>query len=213
MKKKRALLFVVSAPSGAGKTSLCREVANVLPDLYYSVSWTTRVARTGEVHGKDYFFVDTGKFQEFIQQGKFSEWAEVHGKLYGTHEESVRGKLEEGIDVIVDVDTQGANLLKKRFPDGVYIYILPPSLNTLRKRLYDRNSDAPEEIERRLNEARREIQDLDRYSYLVINDKFEKAKHELGAVILAERIKLRPAQTDWIKKTLLEDQPLTRKKG
>lgn len=207
------VLFVVSAPSGAGKTTLCREMAGRLDFLYYSVSWTTRPSRPDEVHGEHYFFIGKPEFQELIRQNAFAEWAEVHGNLYGTHAGLLHEKMEKGIDVIVDVDAQGAALLKKRFPDGVFIFIVPPSMETLRSRLYDRKSDDPEEIERRLKEARNEIRNLDDYSYGIVNDDIDRSARELEAVIVAERVRLRPLETEWIKKRLLEDKPLTRKEG
>jgi guanylate kinase len=213
MRKHDALLFVVSAPSGAGKTTLCREMSKRVRDLYYSVSWTTRLPRPTEVHGQDYFFTTKEEFQRLIERSELAEWAEVHGNLYGTHAGFMEQKIEKGMDVIVDVDAQGASLLKKRFPDGVFIYILPPSLEVLKGRLYDRGSDDPGEIERRLKEARNEIQDLDHYSYVIVNDQFEQSAQELQSIIMAERVRLRPAQTEWIKKRLLEDKPLTRKEG
>lgn len=205
MRRQRGLLFVVSAPSGAGKTTLCREMAHAIPNLSYSVSYTTRPPRSGEIHSKDYFFVSKEEFLALIRRNEFAEWAEVHGNLYGTHEGFLRRMMDQGVDVLLDVDAQGAGLLKKRFSEGVFIYILPPSMEALRDRLYERRSDAPEEIERRLAEARREIKNFHQYSYLMINDDFKKASQELKAIILSERLRLRPMDSDWIQRDYLKE--------
>jgi guanylate kinase len=182
-----------------------------LPDLNYSVSYTTRPPRPGEVSGKDYVFVSRDGFGRLADRDEFAEWAEVHGNLYGTHAATVRRMLDEGLDIILDVDAQGATQLKKRFPEGVFIYILPPSLEILRERLYDRKSDSADEIERRLKEARREVQTLDQYTYLIINDDFDRASRVLESVIIAERVRIRRQRTDRIKKRFLEEKPLTGK--
>jgi guanylate kinase len=203
--KRQGLLFAVSAPSGAGKTTLCREMALSISHLTYSVSYTTRSARPGEVHGRDYCFVSKEEFQEKIHRNEFAEWAEVHGHLYGTHAGSIRQVLEQGVDVLLDVDGQGAAALKKLFPEGVFVYILPPSLGALRDRLYERGLDATDEIQRRLNVARREIQNLDQYSYLIVNDDFKKARRELESIILSERVRLRLPDTESIKRNFLTD--------
>ena len=139
------------------------------------------------------------------QRGEFAEWAEVHGHLYGTHWGTLNRTLDEGIDVLLDVDAQGAALLRKQFQEGVFIYILPPSLGALKQRLFERGLDSPEEIQRRLKESRREIQDLDQYSYLIVNDDFKKAGRELVAVIIAERIRLRLPETELIKENFLKN--------
>jgi guanylate kinase len=208
---RKGILFVVSAPSGAGKTSLCRTMARNLADLNYSVSYTTRPPRPGEVSGRDYVFISRDEFGKLADRNEFAEWAEVHGNLYGTHAETIRRMLDEGLDIILDVDAQGAAQLKKRFPEGVFIYILPPSLEVLRERLYDRKSDSAEEIERRLKEARREVQTLDHYMYLIINDDFDRASRALESVIVSERVRIDRQRSDRIKKRFLEDKPLTGK--
>lgn len=205
MRRQRGLLFVVSAPSGAGKTTLCREMAHAIPNLSYSISYTTRPPRSGEIHSKDYFFVSKEEFLALIRRNEFAEWAEVHGNLYGTHEGFLRRMMDQGVDVLLDVDAQGAGLLKKRFSEGVFIYILPPSMEALRDRLYERRSDALEEIERRLAEARREIKNFHQYSYLMINDDFKKASQELKSIILSERLRLRPMDSDWIQRDYLKE--------
>lgn len=206
---RRGLLFVVSAPSGAGKTTLCREMVSLVPNLDYSISYTTRPIRPREKHGKDYYFVDRNEFERSIERGEFAEWAEVHRHLYGTHQGVLEKSMEQGRDVILDVDAQGAALLKTRFKEGIFIYILPPSLLALKDRLYEREADSAEEIERRLNQARKEIETIDQYSYRIVNDDFKQASRELEFVICAERLRLRYPETEWIKLTLLNNQSVT----
>ncbi|HLG21645.1 MAG TPA: guanylate kinase [Candidatus Manganitrophaceae bacterium] len=201
---KKGIIFVVSAPSGAGKTSLCRGVAEIVPNLQYSVSYTTRPPRPGEVHGKDYFFVDEATFRDKIDKNDFVEWAEVHGHLYGTSRELLMDWTDRGIDVILDIDSQGAMTLKKRYSDGVYIYILPPSFEALHQRLVNRKSDSPEEVARRLQKAREEIWNYRQYYYLIVNVDFKKALKELEAVIIAERIKMKQMNLSWIEETFIK---------
>ncbi len=201
---KKGLVFIISAPSGAGKTSLCREAAEVIPNLRYAVSYTTRPPRPGEVEGKDYFFVDATAFQKRIERNDFVEWAEVHGNLYGTSRELLNHWVEQGVDLILDVDCQGAMTLKKRLEEGVFIYILPPSFEVLRQRLVDRKTDTPEEIDRRLQKAREEIWSYRQYYYLIVNDEYKRAATELQAVIVAERIKMKQMNFSWIEETFIK---------
>lgn len=201
---KKGIIFVVSAPSGAGKTSLCREVTKLVPNLQYSISYTTRSPRPTEVHGKDYFFVDEATFRNMADKNDFIEWAEVHGNLYGTSREAMMDWINRGIDVVLDIDSQGAMTLKKKYNDGVYIYILPPSFEILRQRLIDRKSDAPDEIARRLQKAREEIWNYRQYYYLIVNSEFNKALKELEAVIIAERIKMKQMTLSWIEETFIK---------
>jgi guanylate kinase len=198
--KRRGLLLVVSAPSGAGKTTLCREMAHTVSGLQYSISYTTRTPRKGEVSGKDYFFVSEPEFMQMVRQEEFAEWARVHNHLYGTHAGFLKRTMDGGTDVLLDVDVQGAKLLKKRFPEGVFIFVLPPSMETLMERLRDRRSDTPEEIERRFRVAKEEIRNFVDYDYLIINDKIKKAIRDLESIILAERLRMTHADHDWIHK-------------
>ncbi len=202
--EKQGLLFVVSAPSGAGKTSLCKGIVKKVPNLSYSVSFTTRAPRPGEVHGQDYFFVDAESFRERIDKNDFVEWAEVHGNLYGTSRELLMSQTDRGIDVLLDIDSQGAMTLKKKHNEGVYVYILPPSFDTLRQRLMDRKSDAPEEVAKRLQRAREEIWNYRQYYYLIVNREYEDALRELEAVILAERIKTKRMNLSWIEEAFIK---------
>jgi len=202
----KGLLFVVSAPSGAGKTTLCREVVNQLPGLRHSVSYTTRKPRPGEVDGRDYYFLDETGFQKKIERGEFIEWAEVHGHLYGTSWDQLLLHSEQGVDLILDIDAQGAMQLKKKEVEGVYIYILPPSFEALKARLMERRSDSPEEINRRLRKARDEIWSYREYYYLIINDDVKRAMTELQSVIIAERIKMKRMNFTWIEETFIKSK-------
>lgn len=185
--KREGILFVISAPSGAGKTTLCKEVIDILPNLRHSISYTTRKPRPGEVHGRDYFFVAAEEFRQMVEDGEFAEWAEVHGNLYGTAVRTLEGYRANGIDVILDIDCQGARQLKERYRGGVFIFILPPSFAELRRRLDSRNSDSAEVIQRRLENAAGEIRESRWYDFIVVNDIFTKAVEELKAVLVAER--------------------------
>jgi guanylate kinase len=185
-RRRKGILFVISAPSGAGKTSLCHEVIDIFPRLRHSVSYTTRSPRAGEKDGVDYNFVSPGIFDAMIARGAFAEWAEVHGNRYGTAVETLDRFREAGYDVLLDIDCQGAAQLKKTCPEGVFIFILPPDFAELERRLRGRNTDAPDVIEKRLRNARREIREMVWYDYLVVNDDFARASGELQAILTAE---------------------------
>lgn len=187
MIRRRGTLFVVSAPSGAGKTTLCREVRQRLAGLAYSVSYTTRTPRPGERPGLDFHFVDEAAFRELQIRGAFAEWAAVHGNLYGTSATTLEEALREGRDVLLDIDTQGATQLRRRFPEAVLVFVVAPSMRELEQRLRERRSDADPEIERRLARAREEIALWRSYDYLVVNRNLETAVEQLTAVVLAER--------------------------
>src|SRR5262249_7727200 len=167
--KRRGTLIVVSAPSGAGKTTLCHEVRSLVPDLYYSVSYTTRAPRPGEVNGTDFHFVSAAQFVAMRDRDEFAEWASVHGHLYGTPARAIEGGLSRGLDVLLDMGAHGARQLRQRYPEAVSVFIMAPSLADLDARLRERKSDAPGEIERRLSRAREEIAAWRQYEYLIIN--------------------------------------------
>ena len=185
--KRRGTLVVVSAPSGAGKTTLCHEVRQLVPDLFYSVSYTTRLPRAGEVDGKDFHFVTDVEFLAMRDRDEFAEWAEVHGHRYGTPAKALESALERGLDVILDIDTHGARQLRQRYPEAVSIFIMAPSMKELEARLRERKSDAAVEIVRRLNRAREEISAWRQYDYLIINRDVKEAVDQLATVIQAER--------------------------
>lgn len=204
--ERRGLLFVVSAPSGAGKTTLCKELVALMPDLRHSVSYTTRKPRPGELHGREYFFVDEHLFQEMIQRNEFAEWAPVYGHFYGTPRSALTNMMDQGLDVLLEIDSQGAMQIKKRFEDAVYIYIMPPSLETLRLRLQNRAGDSPEEIQRRLQKAREEIWSYREYHYIVRNDDMKQALKELEAIVLAERIKTKRLDIGWLEENFIREK-------
>lgn len=184
---REGILFIISAPSGTGKTSLCRELIDIFPELRHSISFTTRPKRPGERDGVDYHFVSPETFARMVAQGAFAEWAEVHGNRYGTALETLESFRRQGADVLLDIDCQGAAQLKQNYREGIYIFILPPGLEELRRRLKGRNTDAPEVIERRIANARGEIEQAVWYDYLVINDDFDQALKELKSIVVAER--------------------------
>ncbi len=189
----RGELFLLSAPSGAGKTTLIRHLIDSLADsgrLEYSVSHTTRRPRLGEIDGKDYHFVEMQTFQRMIADDLFLEWAEVHGNYYGTSAAAVLPFLEQGGDVVVDLDVQGAERLMHRFPAAYSIFILPPSYADLVQRLENRRLDGAEEISRRLAVSLWEIKRFDRYQYVIINDDAERASQALAAIVLEKRCRL-----------------------
>jgi guanylate kinase len=187
VKRRQGVLFVVSAPSGAGKTSLCQELVSQVPDLRYSVSYTTRKPRPAEIADRHYHFVEEATFRDMIKEGAFLEWAEVYGHLYGTPRAPIKEWISEGIDVLLDIDTQGALQIRRHEPDAVSIYILPPSLEVLRRRLEDRKGDAPDEIARRLKKARDEVKNYRDYAHVIINEDFKSAVRQLEAIVVAER--------------------------
>src|SRR6185503_18334101 len=187
---RRGTLFVVSAPSGAGKTTLCREARLRLPDLAYSVSYTTRAPRPGEIAGTDFVFVTEPEFRALEQGGAFAEWATVHGNLYGTRASALEVALVAGRDVLLDIDTQGAAQLRRRYPEAVLVFIVAPSMDELAQRLRERRSDADQDIERRLARAREEIALWKQYDYLIVNRDVKEAMDQLESIILAERCRV-----------------------
>jgi guanylate kinase len=185
--KRRGTLVVVSAPSGAGKTTLCHEVRTLVPDLYYSVSYTTRAPRHGETDGTDFFFVTEGAFTAMRERDEFAEWAEVHGHLYGTPAKALESALGRGLDVLLDIDTHGARQLRQRYPEAVSVFIMAPSMAELDARLRERNSNSPGDIARRLSRAKEEIAAWRQYDYLIINRDVKDAVDQLATIIQAER--------------------------
>jgi len=185
--ERDGILFIISAPSGAGKTSLCNEIIDIFPDLRHSVSYTTRSARPGEKDGTDYFFVSVEQFRQMVDAGEFAEWAEVHGNLYGTSLKTLSECRSRGVHVVLDIDCQGARQLKACCDDAVFIFILPPDLDELRRRLVGRNSDSAEVVDRRMRVAVDEVQEAAWYDYVIVNDVFDRAVEKLRSVIIAEQ--------------------------
>ncbi len=181
-------LFVISAPSGAGKTTILKPILATLPAIGFSVSHTTRQPRPAEINGQDYFFVDEDHFKAIRQKGDFLEWAEVHGNFYGTSHSAVMAQLERGQDVILDIDVQGARQLQGRQELGAtFIFISPPSLAELERRLTGRQTESTETITLRLQNASQELQAAHRYDYIIVNDNLAHAKAMLTAIILEKR--------------------------
>ncbi|MBP2630872.1 MAG: Guanylate kinase [Firmicutes bacterium] len=180
-------LIVISGPSATGKGTICKELLKQYTDISYSVSATTRAPRQGEVNGVNYWFTSKDEFKNMISNGKLLEWAEVYGNYYGTPIERVKASLALGKDIILEIDTQGAMQVKKNFPQGIFIYIVPPSLEALVERIYKRGTDSTESIECRLNSAAEEIMNAINYNYIVVNDIVASAVDKVLSIIKAER--------------------------
>lgn len=189
MKRSRGCLFIVSAPSGAGKTTLCHKIIGLFDNLKPSVSFTTRLPREGEVNNVDYSFVDETVFRSMIGSDAFVEWAEVHGNLYGTGRKQLEELMQAGYDVILDIDTQGARQIKKSFTRGIFIFILPPSMKELRRRLESRQSNTREDMEKRLQRAEEEIREYNMYDYVIVNDFLNESLRKFESLIIAERLR------------------------
>jgi len=185
-------LFIVSAPSGAGKSSLVKAALADDKRLTLSVSTTTRSPRAGELNGREYHFVDRKTFETMLERGDFLESAEVHGNRYGTSQEWIKKARAKGLDIMLEIDWQGARQVRKAFPDAVSIFILPPppALEELERRLRGRGQDSEEAIQRRLRDAREEIGHLAEFDYVIINKEFEEARRDLAAIVRAARLKL-----------------------
>ncbi|HEX8089661.1 MAG TPA: guanylate kinase, partial [Blastocatellia bacterium] len=184
---ERGNLIVVSAPSGAGKSSLVARAVKQITRLRYSISYTTRAARGAEKHATDYFFVSEKDFQDMRERGEFLEFAEVHGFLYATHRATVEAMLDKGFDVILDIDVKGAQQIVRHMPEAVTIFIMPPSRKVLEARLRKRNLNAPADLDRRLRNATAEVQLYERFGYVIINDNRDRAFASLKTIIIAER--------------------------
>ena len=182
-------LFVVAAPSGAGKSSLVKALRPFDARVYPSVSHTTRAPRGQEKHGREYFFVSEAEFDAMVASDAFIEWAHVHGKRYGTSKKGIQDRLADGNDVLLEIDYQGALQVRKAFPQAVLIFILPPSWEELRSRLENRGEDAPEVIELRMKNAEEEMAQVAKFDFVIINELFESALFDLKAIIHAQRLK------------------------
>jgi guanylate kinase len=183
----RGTLYVVSSPSGGGKGTLVRGVLEVVDNLSYSVSYTTRGPRANEVNGREYFFVDVPTFEEMVANGEFLEWACVHGNFYGTSKRQIAEKTAAGVDIILEVDVQGAASVRQLLMDTVSVFILPPSFALLKERLCARGTDTPEALELRLRNAPDELRQYSLFDYVIINDEIKRAVGQLASIIQAER--------------------------
>jgi guanylate kinase len=180
-------LIIVSAPSGGGKTTLCRALRRRMPDLGYSVSFTTRPPRPGEQDGVDYHFIDVDEFEKGIAAKRWAEWAVVHGNLYGTSAEYLQRALADGQDILLDIDTEGTRQLLAHFPDSLTIFIEPPSMKVLARRLADRGTDDPETVARRLRDAEKEMAQRGMYRHRIVNGRLEATVEALTALVAEER--------------------------
>lgn len=181
------MLIVISGPSGAGKGTLCNLIKKEFPDIYYSISVTTRKPRQGEKDKVDYFFISKEDFLKLKEEKGLLEWAEVYGNYYGTPRKMVEDNIANGKDVILEIDIQGALQVKKQFSEGVFIFIVPPSINELKRRIEIRGKDSPEDISKRLSCAHDELSYVSEYDYVVVNDKLENAVVKLKSIIIAEK--------------------------
>jgi len=184
-------VYIISAPSGSGKSTLVNQVRLIVPGLKFSISYTTRAPRAGEQNGREYYFVPRNEFEEMVRKNEFLEYADVFGNYYGTARRFLREAEEEGKDLLLDIDVQGAAQIKRKIPDAVSIFILPPNRQELEKRLRTRSLDAEEVIQRRLVTASREIENYDKYDYILVNDRLEESIDALKSILLAERL-MRP---------------------
>ena len=175
-------MFIISAPSGAGKTTLCRAVRDRFADLQYSVSYTTRSPRSGEQNGVDYHFITAREFENGIQSGRWAEWARVHGNYYGTSAAFLDKTRAAGRDIVLDIDVEGTRQILKRYPDSITIFVMPPSMEVLRQRLEDRGTDSAEVIAVRLKNAENEMAQKGLYRHIIVNDRLPQAVAELIAV-------------------------------
>ena len=188
--KKQGLLIVLSGPSGSGKNTVCDEVKKNNFNIWESISMTSRKPRKGEEDGKAYYFVSENEFEKNIEDDKMLEWAKFAGNYYGTPKESVQKHLDKGEDVILVIEIQGALQIKKKLPQALFIFLLPPSMRELKRRLTDRHTESEEKILERFETAYKEINEISKYNYVIINDKVEEAAQKLDAIIKAERCRV-----------------------
>jgi guanylate kinase len=185
----KPLVYIISAPSGSGKSTLVNELMRLVPQLDFSVSYTTRAPRGSEQNGKQYYFVTRAEFEQMIRADEFLEHADVFGNYYGTARRFLREAEQKGHDLLLDIDVQGAQQIKQKLPDAISIFVLPPDRKTLEWRLRKRSEDAAEVIERRLVNAAREIENYSKYDYILINDKLEESSEILQEIVTGERLR------------------------
>lgn len=185
----KGILFIITSPSGGGKGTLIKEILRTMENISYSVSFTTRKRREGEIHGKDYFFVSPDEFENLARQGDFLEYAKVHGNFYGTLGRQVKMETESGRDLILEIDVQGAESVKAKMPEAVSVFILPPSFEVLRKRLVSRQTESEADLQLRLKNAKTEVKYYKHFDYVVINEEKTIAVENLRSVIAAERLR------------------------
>lgn len=187
---RKGLLIVISGASGTGKGTVCKKLLADLPKVAYSISATTRKPRVGEQNGREYHFLSVDEFKSWISEEKFLEYAEVYGNFYGTPLNMIEEQLNRGEDVLLEIDVQGALNVKQKCPEGIYIFLLPPSLNELKRRIEGRGTENPESLARRLKNALSEIKIGLQYDYVVVNDTIDNAAAQIKAILTAERLKV-----------------------
>ncbi|SCH13596.1 MULTISPECIES: guanylate kinase [unclassified Romboutsia] len=190
MVKRKGLLLVVSGPSGAGKGTICKAILDQNDQIKLSVSATTRKPRNGEVHGVNYFFIEKEEFTSMVEKGEFLEYAQIYDNFYGTPKAAIIETLEKGQDVILEIEMQGARQVKEVYPEGIFVFVLPPSLKELKNRIVGRGTESVEEIEKRFSCAFEEIKQIDDYDYFIVNQDVEKSVKELEAIISSEKNKV-----------------------
>lgn len=195
------IVFIISSPSGGGKGTLIREILRTVPNIGYSISFTTRKMRGGEIHGQHYYFITQTEFENLIEQGEFLEYANVHGNFYGTSKTQVLREVSGGRDVILEIDVQGAENIRKILPEAVGVFIVPPSFQVLRERLTLRQTETPADLALRLINADAEVRNYTEFDYVIVNNEIEKAVVDLQSVIYAERVK-RERQIEAVKEIL-----------
>lgn len=191
MKKNHGLLIVLSGPSGSGKGTICHELMRQVPDLKFSVSSTTRSPRPGEINGVHYHFRTREEFETMLARDELLEWAEFCNNYYGTQRLAVEQAIQEGLDVILEIEIQGAMQIKKKFPQGVFIFIVPPSLEVLSKRIHKRGTETEEVIQKRIDTAIKELEYISEYDYVVINDKVSIAVDKIKSILVAEKCRVK----------------------
>ncbi len=189
--KKKGMIIIVSAPSGAGKTSICDALIESDKNIVYSVSTTTREPRKGEKNGKEYYFVNDSDFKKMVKEKMFVEWAKVHDHFYGTSKKVLEQTISKGKDILLDIDVQGAVKIKKQYKNALMIFITTPTLKVLKERLIKRNKDSLEVIKTRVENAKRELTYLPKYDYLILNDKLDESIKQAKSIICAERLSIK----------------------
>ncbi|WP_447970775.1 guanylate kinase [Nitrospira sp. M1] len=192
------ILLILSGSSGVGKSTLCKHIIASIPDVQLSVSYTTRSIRGGETHGVEYWFIDQEEFRRMIAQEAFLEWAEVYGNLYGTPRQELLTQIDKGIDVILDIDVQGARNVMKNMPDAVSVFLMPPSLEVLKARLESRGTDDSDVVEHRFQKAQAEIANYVEYDYTIQNGCLEQAIKEFESIIVAEHVRTKRLDPAWV---------------
>jgi guanylate kinase len=195
MTNREPVLLIVSSPSGAGKTTLCKRLLSEFSDIRFSISHTTRTPRSSEQDGRDYRFVSLDRFHRMVAENQFAEWANVHGNHYGTSHQEIQNAISTGTDLIFDVDYQGAASIQARYPDAVSVFILPPSIAELKNRLQTRGTESPESLHNRFTAALGEIEQYPKFTYLLVNENVDQAYDQMRSILLAERCKNRRMAT------------------